>query len=1747
MAPEPESPSRSRPTEDFLRRLSRWNETDADFPLDRCFHHLFGEQVQRAPERIAAVCNDHEITYEELDLSADALAQDLLARGLAPEELVALLADRSLEFLVAILAVFKAGGAYLPLDTTHPAERWRQVLDQSRCPFVLTAAPYRERLAATVERLPPEQRPEVSLLPAAAALRDPREPRPVRPARAAVPDDLAYVIFTSGSTGRPKGAMVEHRGMLNHLFAKVADLELSAEDRIVQNASQCFDISVWQFLAALLTGGQVHVFPDAMNYDPRHLLAAVKRHRISILEVVPSFLKALLDEIDQGEPPELGTLRWVLVTGEALPPGLCRRWLARYPEIPLLNAYGPTECSDDVSHHAIRVPPEATVVHMPIGRPIANTKLYVTQQVGESLELSPEEEAGELCVGGVGVGRGYLRDPERTAAAFLDDPFSGAAGARLYRTGDLARFLPNGEIEYLGRIDRQVKIRGFRIELGEIESVLSRHDAVADCAVEALAPCPMASKLVARDYAAEVEPGELVKRLVAYLVSRQPVADEELRRFLGEVLPHYMIPERFVRLARMPLNENGKIDHKALAVPESFRPELNEPYLAPRDELEKLLAGIVADVLRLDRAGVHDNLFDLGCDSLLAIQILNRVRRSAGIDLSFSELFEAPSVARLAARTGWARQHPPPQITSHGAPRHDRRYPLSLAQQGLWFLWKMEPDSSYYTFQGILSVRGALDLPAFLAAWDVLLARHAVLRARYVAEDGTPYQVFDRKIELPRSVTDLSHLAAAQAQAELRRQAREVAAVPFDLEQDPLLRLELFRLSGDEHALLLTTHEILLDGWATCVLIEELATLYEALLERQEQPLPPLELHLSDFTLWERDAVHRQALEREATYWQKKLGGELPVLDLPLDRPRSTHPTYRGASHATLLDETLSTHLRALALQLEATPFMVLLAAFYVLLYRYSDQDDLVVGAPLANRSQEGTEDMVGFFLNMLPLRCQVAETLPFSQLVRQTRQSVVDAVTHARYPLIFILEDVNTVRESAFAPLFQVMFNMLNFPYDEAPSSQLELAFHELDTGFTKYDLALYAQEHGSRFRLQLAYLADLFDDANVERMLTGLTCLLGEATADPRRQISLLSLLAESERSQILAASRGVPRGFVEGQSVTGLFERQATETPDATALCCHGEPMSYAELNRRANQLARHLRRCGAGRETIVGVCVDRSFDTIVALLGILKAGSAFLPLDDSYPAARLAAMIEDARPPILVVNSRVRPVAGFGGHVVSLDADGHALAQEDPTDPGGAADPDQLFAVIYTSSTTGSPKGSLITLGAALNRLGWMWEAYPFEPRDVAALHKSYALIGAIWECFGALLQGVATFILSREQVEAPPRLWRELLEHGVSYLLASPPVLELVLAQAEANPADALPLRLAASSAEAIPPALVRRWQRAFPSAPLLNLYGSTECSSNIMTYDTADLPANAARTPVGRPLPNVAVYSLDRSLRLVPPVVVGGMYVGGVCLARGYLARPGQTALAFVPDPYSTSPGGRLYQTGDLVRQLADGQLEFLGRHDQQVKIRGFRVELDEVEATLARHDSVAKCAVVPVVDAQGRSSLLALAIARREVAPLELRDFMRENLPEFMVPRSVSLVDTLPLTPSGKIARHLLSLSVKSYPSDAATTVPTAPQTPLQESLAEIWSQVLGVESVGIHDDFFDLGGHSLLGMQLITRVHAELGVEVGLHSVYDHSTVAGMAKAVEALGVPAELVAAAAADSLPETPAEDWEEIEI
>ena len=1436
--------------------------------------------------------------------------------------------------------------------------------------------------------------------------------------------DLAYVIYTSGSTGKPKGVQGLHSGAVNR-FRWMWELYPFSEGEVhAQKTSLNFLDSLWEIFGPLLQGVPIAILDDDTVKDPRRLVRALDEQGVTRLVLVPSLLRVLVDE----PGPLLPKLRICVTSGEALPFELWQRFRERMPHALLLNLYGSSEVSADATYEELHEPEGERV---PIGRPIANMRACVLDR---RLRLLPPGVKGELFIGGAGLARGYHNRPELTAERFLDDPFR--PGERLFRTGDLASWRPDGRLDFLGRADQQVKVRGFRVELGEIEAALREHPAVSDAVV------------VQRDDA-----------LVAYVVGEAAGVSEHLRRRL----PEYMLPSRIVALDAFPLTPSGKLDRNALPAP--GRTTATATYVPPRTRTEEKLAGIFAAVLGIDAVGADDDFFELGGHSLLATQVVSRIRHNLGVDLPVNAVFEACTVARLAglvAASPAEEQDTPERLSST----------LSFAQQRLWFLDQIDPGNPLYNVPTAVRIGGALDHGALRRTLSEIVRRHEALRTRFVASGGRPEAIVAEAEDVPLPVIDVADEAEAFALA------RDEALQKFDLARDTLFRAKLLRFAPDDHLLVATMHHVASDGWSIGVLLSEFAALYDAFSRGEPSPLPELPMQYGDFARWQRERLTGGRMVEQLDYWRRQLDGAVASVDLPTDRPRPPVQTYRGAAETFLLPAELLRDLLSLGRAEGTTLFMTLMAAFQTLLHRYSRQDDLSVGTPVAGRTRVESEALIGFFINTLVIRARFDGDPTFRELLARVREAAVGAYAHQDVPFEKLVEELRPERDLARQPFFQVMFVLQNEPMQVVEPKTLTLRPQYVDTGLAKFDLTLQMTETAGGLDGLIEYNTDLFDRGTIQRLVAHFETLLRAVVRDPSQRVSRLPLLTDEERQTLLLDFNDTARDYDLTRPLHALIEEQARRTPDAVAVTFEGTSLTYAELDARANALAATL------QPALIPVSMERSLELVVMLLAILKAGGAYVPIDPGYPEERKRFMLDD--------------VSG-----------GQAILPVPSVLGGGTPDRQdclsstRLAYVIYTSGSTGTPKGAMNAHRGIVNRLLWMQEAFRLGPGDVVAQKTPFSFDVSVWEFFWPLIAGARLAVAPPGIHRDPAALAEWIAREQVSVIHFVPPMLQAFLQHA--TPSDSL--RLVICSGEALPRSLADELFATGTRAELHNLYGPTECA-----VDVTHAPCVPGRNvTIGRPIANTRLYVLEPSGEPAPIGVPGELHIGGVQVGVGYLNRPELTAEKFIPDAFV--PGARLYRTGDLARWLPDGTLNFLGRLDHQVKLRGFRIELGEIETAIREHPGVRDAVVVKRDDA-----LVAYVVPRVE----GVRERLRERLPEYMVPAAFVFLDALPLTPNGKVDRRALPAPTEASLQRAKEQI--APRTPTETKLAELWRDLLHVEHVGTRDDFFALGGHSLLATRLVARVRDAFGVDLPLRSVFTNPVLEEMARVIDAAGVTTE-----------------------
>ncbi|MFB6366856.1 amino acid adenylation domain-containing protein [Paenibacillus elgii] len=1617
--------------------LVGFNPTDAPFSSDATIHRLFAEQARRTPDRLAIVDGNDCLTYRQLDEQSNRMARMLIECGVQANAFVAVMTRPTLSMFAGILAVLKAGAAYVPIDPNYPPDRIRYILEDSGAKLLLTEGE---------SALPFAFEGQVVDLADRRMHDGDASPLP----ELAEPSALAYVIYTSGSTGQPKGTLIEHRSLVNFCEWHCSYFGVTMEDRSSKYCSVGFDASIVEIFPYLISGAAVHIIPEHIRLDAAELNGYFNRHGITI-----SFLPTQLGEQFMKLPNR--SLRALMAGGERLKTFHPQSYL-------IYNVYGPTENTIFTTTHLVKAHSD----NIPIGKPLNNVRLYILDACGEP---QPVGVPGELCVSGIGLARGYLNRPQLTEEKFVAHPFR--EGERLYRTGDLARWLPDGSVEYAGRLDHQVKIRGFRVETGEIEQRLRLYDQVLDCIV------------IAR----EDDAGRAY--LCAYVVSEEPLTRSELSAFLAEQLPDYMVPSWFVMLPRLPVNANGKVDRRALPEPE--RDAESASYAPPASEAEQGLAELWKELLGLRTVGVHDRFFDAGGHSLHAAVLRGQIERRFGVRLSIAELFEHATIRKQAERIGPAGKPAGGSQTIEKAPEREH-YPLHPAQRRLFFFGQMEQAGTTYNTPLLLKIEGSVDRGRMERAFEQMIERHEPLRTSFAWMNGELVQTI-----WPHVAFQMQFHVAEEEDAERLMSA---FVVPFDLGKAPLFRAGLISCTEELHFLMLDFHHIIVDGVSMHVFFEEWGRLYRG--DALSRPT----IHFKDYAFWLNGREpEEEALQRD--YWRTSLSGELPIMQLPTDKERPGFQSFKGDTYPLRLEEGLTTRLKQFALRTDTTLYMILLAAYKVLLARYSGQEDIIVGVPVASRPQAELQPLIGMFVNTLPIRSFPERTKTFAGYLQELKSILLAAFEHQDYDLERLVQMLRIPRVPGRSPLFDTMFVMQNTGRTTPSIDGSRITVQRYVDPISKHDLMLDAEETEETLRIDFQYCTDLFVRDTVERMANQYVRILEDALASEEKQLSELRLLSEAEIKEQVEGRNRTKSAYDCELTIHGWFEEQARQTPDCPAVVFGDEALTYRQLNDRANRLAAVLIRHGVRPEQLVGLMTGRSPDMIVGLLGILKAGGAYLPIDPDYPVDRIKYMLDNSRTRVLLTQTHLADQVEFDGMKLCLDTD--AAYEVAADNPPPRSRPSDLLYVIYTSGTTGKPKGVMIEHRNMVNLLHHQFWHTNVDYSGSVLQFTTLSFDVSSQEIWSALLAGGALHLVTNETRRSPDKLLRLIEERQIHVLFLPVSYLKLILN--ESAYADKLPVSvrhiITAGEPLAVPDKFKMHLRR--NQVFLHNHYGPSE--THVATAHTIDPSGPIPELPpIGRPIANTRIYLLNDRLQVQPPGVPGELYIAGDGVGRGYINDDRLTAEKFVSDPFAGE--GHMYKTGDLARWTPEGTLEFLGRLDHQVKIRGFRIELGEIENALLNHPSIREVVVVTREDGSGGKELCAYFTGTDELPVEAVKEHLSKALPEYMLPSYFVPLKSMPLTPNGKIDRRALP---EPDPGErtAARRDRVAPRTDIERKIAAVWEQLLNVPDIGVHDNFFELGGHSLKVAAMTARLQREL--DIGVNDVFEHQTIASLSAKVK------------------------------
>jgi amino acid adenylation domain-containing protein len=1728
------------------RVLIDWNNTEADYPYHSCIHELFEAQVGRTPDAVGLECEGRTLTYRELNIKANQLACYLQNLGVGPEKLVGICVEPSIEMVVGLLGILKAGGGYVPLDPAYPSQRLDFMLEDAQVSVIVT----QEKLLDRAQHSGCCNQDSLVCLDRDWPVIE-RQNTEYSKSKVAS-NNLAYVIYTSGSTGTPKGVVGLHQGAINRFCWMWKNYPFQQNERSCIRTSLNFVDSVWEIFGPMLQGVPALILSNEVVLDPQLLVRTLAENHVTRISLVPSLLRTILDVIPVLEH-RLPALKWWSCSGEPLTKELVERFHECLPHSTLLNLYGCSEVSADVTCFETRQ--EGSESSVSIGRPIDNTKIYI---LDSCLQLLPVGIPGELYVGGSGLARGYLNRPELTSERFISNPFRKDPEEKIYRTGDVGRYLPNGNIEYLGRADDQVKLRGYRIELGEIEATLNQHPGVRQ------------NSIVARNDAAErgieTDGEKSDPRLIGYIVpAGEKPSVSDLRGFLREKLPEYMVPSVFIILESLPLNPNGKIDRIALSSLNDASPYPDYVFVQSRNEVEELVAQVWREVLKRDQIGVCDNFFELGGHSLLATRVVARLRSNFSIDLPLRKLFELPTVAGLAQYVNELLHNQsgtimPPIVA---VPRA-AVMPASFSQQRLWFLHELDPESTAYNISIVFSIRGALDVAVLEDALNEIIARHEILRTIFLVTKGVPGQSILPEVKIILPLTHLESWPEGAREAEASRIAREDARRPFDLRHGPLMRARVIALSGQDYMFFLNFDHTVLDGWSMGTLFKELGTLYEAFAQLQPSPLPPLPVQYADYSMWQKEYLRGDRLESQLAYWKRQLEGDLGVLNLPTDHPRPAIQTSRGVHRSMPLSKQLTETLKGLSRREGVTLFMTLLAAFKILFSRHAGQDDVVVGSTIAGRSRPEIEGLVGFFINVLPLRTDLSGHPAFTELLKRVREVCLGAYTHQDVPFEKIVETINPSRDLSRNPLFQVVFNMADVSERVLTLQGCDVKKESFFAPEAKFDITLYPTEKDGSVELAIVYNADLFDDARIEAVLNEFGYLLAEIAERPDQPISQYSLVTPEARTLLPDPTVALSDSW-EG-AIHTLVTEQAQRGTERVAVVGVNEAWTYGELDRRSNQLANYLIAQGVKPKDVVTIYAQRNAALVIALLGILKAGAVFAILDPAYPASRLSSYLRIARPLGWVqMNAAGELPEELLGFLATFEIPcrinfgnqkkdiAEFLDEYSGSETGVSVNADDPAYIAFTSGSTGEPKSVLGRHGPITHFFPWQEGTFDLSATDRFSLLSGLAYNHLHRDIFTPLALGATLHVPPSEIVKEPARLTEWLRENSISVLHLTPALGQLLLT-AGTQPLPAV--RRVFLGGDILTRGAVARIRELMPNATIGCFYGATETQRAVSYYEIPlDFAWNDTEVnrpiPLGRGIKDVQLLLLNKAGQLAGVGELAELHVRSPHLAEGYVGDETLTNERFLRNPFTSNPTDRLYRTGELGRYLPDGNVEWAGRNDRRVNIRGFRVELEEVEAVLKQHPMVTNAAVVlqdyeisspetpkprnPKLD-QRLVAYVAADENQRTFADL-LHGYVNTRLPDYMVPSHFVVLDRLPLSPNGKVDYKALPSVEQSLTGQTDSLL--APRNDFEAKLCEIFSQVLGIERVGVNDDFFRLGGHSLLAAQAAARIKEAFGVALELRMFLESPTVAALVRQVELLSSAGQTTVQSAKD--------EREEIEI
>ncbi|WBW95744.1 non-ribosomal peptide synthetase [Oceanirhabdus sp. W0125-5] len=1614
-----------------------FNNTIKDYPDDKTLPELFEEQVKKTPDKIAVVFEENQITYKELNEKSNQLARTLRKNGIKPDNIIGIMVERSLEMITGVIGILKSGGAYLPIDPKTPKDRVGYILKDSECNILLTTNEHLTSVSFKGEVL------------------DIRNKKIYEESKHNLEknnncNNLAYVIYTSGTSGNPKGVLIEHKSIINTLFWRRKYYGFDENDVTLQMPSFSFDSSVQDIMTPLITGSKLVVMNQDRILDTDYLKHIIISNKVTNFLITPAFYKTMLEECLK----DTTTLTRITVGGESIHEEVVRKHFEIFSNTRLFNEYGPTENSVCTTIYEI-ISEKNKIL---IGTPIANTKVFILDSKNKMLPIGVQ---GELCITGDGLARGYLNRQELTDKKFIQSPFE--QGRRMYKTGDLARWLPDGNIEFLGRIDNQVKIRGFRIELGEIENRLLTHEKINEAVVM-------------------LKNNNSEKYLCAYIVCEDEIENSNIIDYLKQSLPEYMVPLYYVHLDKIPLTENGKINRRVLPEPNINEAAFTE-FESPRNHIEEMLVEIWSEVLGVNKISINDNFFDLGGHSLKATSVKNKIHKKLQVEVPLKEFFKRVTIKEISNFVENSTHNSYINIPKVMEKEH---FKVSSAQKRLFTLYQLDKDSTAYNMPALYELDGDINKEKIENVFNKLFERHESLRTYFETINGEIVQKIDKKNEFKLDDIKENKKYIADISSKVVR--------PFKLDKGPLFRVSIIN-NNERNYLFIDMHHIISDGISMSILIKEFSALYNS------KELSPLKIQYKDFAEWQNKFLQSEEMKKQEKYWMNQFNDDIPVLNMPTDYERPLIKSYEGENISLSVDEETLNALKKVVKDTGSTMNMVLISAMYILLSKYSGQEDIIIGTPIAGRAHSDTENIIGMFVNTLALRNFPSGEKSYIDFLEEVKDNSFNAYENQSYQFEELIQKLEIRRDTSRNPLFDVMFNMININNSaDIELDNLKLREQEIGSKISKFDLTLTVIENKKSLEFCFEYCIKLFNEETIKRLGSQYLKILRAICRDYEVKLSEIEIITEKEKDQILFDFNDTKSDYPKDKTINEIFEEQVEKTPDNIAVMFEDKKLTYSELNKKSNQLARNLRNIGIGPESIVGIIVERSFEMIIGIIGILKAGGAYLPIDYKNPKERIEYTLNDAKVDFLVTTSKYAGMIDFKGQLIDLTDENNFEGDcSNLTTTNKSSD---LAYVIYTSGSTGNPKGVLIEHRSAVNTLMFMEKNYPLKDTDVYLLKTKYTFDVSVTELFGWFVGNGTLAILKENEENNINSINNAINKYKVTHINFVPAMLSMFNEINEEDIDKIKSLKYVFSAGEELKGIIANNFFNKFNNIKLENIYGPTEDTIYASKYSIAkDVKYNSI--PIGRPLQNNKIYIVNND-KLMPIGVPGEICISGDGLARGYLNRPELTLEKFVNNPFDH--GERMYKTGDLARWLPDGNIEFMGRIDNQVKIRGFRIELSEIENRLLNQINVEKAIVIARVSDKKEKYLCAYVVMDKEIDSSELRNHLKESLPEYMIPAYFVQIEKIPLTANGKINKKALpepnisKLIVSKY---------EAPRNEIDEKLVEIWCEVLGVDRVGINDNFFDLGGHSLNAAVLMSKIHKELFIEVPLKEIFKSPTI--------------------------------------